>query len=605
MPALGRLTGRGGTANLEVVLKTKPDLILDFGSVRDTYVSLADNVQEQTKIAYVLIDGRFEATPAALRLLGDILGLTTRGDELAKYVEDTFAEIDKALAATPADKRPRVYLARGPDGLETGVVGSINTEIIERAGGRNVAEAAGQRGLVRASMEQVIVADPEIILTWDRNFFDRVEERPAVGRRARRARAARLSGPYGALRLGRPAAVAQPRHRAEVARRAVLPGEIPARPSRNHPGVLSSVLSRGPKRARAGHPDRMVEGTSTERTTLAALSGYRLGVLGGLALLLAALMLAAALVGAYPLSLGEMLAAVGRRLTGAPPQGQIDTVLFEVRLPRVLAAVVVGAAIAAAGAAYQTLFRNPLVSPDILGVSTGAGLGAVLGIFLSLPVAGIQLSAFVIGLATVGLVYGIASMVHGRDPILVLVLAGVVVGSLAGAAISLMKILADPYDQLPAIVFWLLGSLSAIRKGEVWAAVPLVLIGLVPLVLLRWRINVLSLGDEEAKALGVEAGRLRLFVIAAATLMTASVVAISGVIGWVGLVIPHIARMAVGPSFDRLLPTAMLMGASYLLLVDTLARTMARIEVPIGILTAIIGAPFFLWLLAKGREGWS
>ena len=338
---------------------------------------------------------------------------------------------------------------------------------------------------------------------------------------------------------------------------------------------------------------------------LATLSGYRITVLGGLAALLAMLMLAAALVGAYPLSLGEMLAAVGRRLTGAPAQGQIDTVLFEVRLPRVLAAVVVGAAIAAAGAAYQTLFRNPLVSPDILGVSTGAGLGAVLGIFLSLPVAGIQLSAFVMGLATVGLVYGIASTVHGRDPILVLVLAGVVVGSLAGAAISLMKIMADPYDQLPAIVFWLLGSLSAIRKGEVWGAVPLVLIGLVPLVLLRWRINVLSLGDEEAKALGVEAGRLRLFVIAAATLMTASVVAISGVIGWVGLVIPHIARMAVGPSFDRLLPTAMLMGASYLLLVDTLARTMARIEVPIGILTAIIGAPFFLWLLAKGREGWS
>jgi len=335
------------------------------------------------------------------------------------------------------------------------------------------------------------------------------------------------------------------------------------------------------------------------------MTGYRLGVLGGLAVLLALLMLAASLVGAYPLSLGDVVAAVGRKLTGATPQGQIDTVLFEVRLPRVFAAVLVGAAIAAAGAAYQTLFRNPLVSPDILGVSTGAGLGAVLGIFLSLPVVGIQLAAFVVGLATVGLVYAIASVVHGREPILVLVLAGVVVGSLAGAAISLMKILADPYDQLPAIVFWLLGSLSAIRKGEVWSAAPLVVLGLVPLVLLRWRINVLSLGDEEAKALGVEAGRLRLFVVAAATLMTASVVAISGVIGWVGLVIPHIARMAVGPSFDRLLPTAMLLGASYLLLVDTIARTMARIEVPIGILTAIIGAPFFLWLLAKGREGWS
>jgi iron complex transport system permease protein len=316
-------------------------------------------------------------------------------------------------------------------------------------------------------------------------------------------------------------------------------------------------------------------------------------------------MLGASLVGAYPISPGELAAAVLRQLTGAAPVGQIDTVLFEVRLPRVLAAVLGGAALAGAGAAYQTLFRNPLVSPDILGVSTGAGLGAVLGIFLSLPVLGIQLTAFAMGLAAVALVYAISSVVHGRDPILVLVLAGVVVGSLTGAAISLLKILADPYDQLPAIVFWLLGSFSAIRRSEVWTALPMVLLGLLPLLLLRWRINVLSLGDEEAKALGVEAGPLRLAVIAAATLMTASIVAISGVIGWVGLVIPHIARMLVGPSFDRLLPTAMLMGASYLLLVDTLARTMARIEVPIGILTAILGAPFFLWLLMRGREGWS
>ncbi|MGE0851291.1 MAG: iron ABC transporter substrate-binding protein [Hyphomicrobiaceae bacterium] len=178
LPALGRLTGRGGTANLEVVLKAKPDLILDFGSVRDTYVSLADNVQEQTKVPYILVDGRLEATPAALRLLGNVLDLGQRAEQLASYAEATFAEIDAALTAIPVDRRPRVYLARGPDGLETGVVGSINTEIIERAGGRNVAEAAGQRGLVRASMEQVIVADPAIIITWDRNFFGRVAKDP-------------------------------------------------------------------------------------------------------------------------------------------------------------------------------------------------------------------------------------------------------------------------------------------------------------------------------------------------------------------------------------------------------------------------------------------
>jgi iron complex transport system substrate-binding protein len=178
LPTLGRLTGRGGTANLEVVLQVRPDIILDFGSVGNTYVSLADNVQAQTKIPYILIDGRLAATPAALRLLGDILGLGTRGEELARYVEATFAQIDAVLQAVPPEQRPRVYLARGPDGLETGVLGSINTEIIERAGGRNVAQAAGQSGLVRASMEQVIVADPEIILTWDRNFYQRVGKDP-------------------------------------------------------------------------------------------------------------------------------------------------------------------------------------------------------------------------------------------------------------------------------------------------------------------------------------------------------------------------------------------------------------------------------------------
>lgn len=324
-----------------------------------------------------------------------------------------------------------------------------------------------------------------------------------------------------------------------------------------------------------------------------------------LALLLLALMLTAITIGKYPLTMGDMAGALWRTMTGADAGGQIDTVLFSIRLPRVLAAVLVGAALAAAGAAYQGLFRNPLVSPDILGVSTGAGLGAVFGIFLSLPVAGIQLLAFAGGLATVGLVYFIGSVVQNREPVLVLVLAGVVVGSLAGAAISLLKILADPYDQLPAIVFWLLGSLASVRGAEVWSAAPLVLLGLVPLVLLRWRINVLSLGDEEAKALGVEAGRLRLVVIAAATLMTASVVAVAGVIGWIGLVIPHLARMLVGPNFNRLLPAALLMGGAYMLLIDTLARTLAAIEIPLGVLTAIIGAPFFLWLLARGEEGWS
>ncbi len=265
----------------------------------------------------------------------------------------------------------------------------------------------------------------------------------------------------------------------------------------------------------------------------------------------------------------------------------------------------VGGALAAAGSTYQGLFRNPLVSPDILGVSAGASVGAALGIFWSMPVFAIQAMAFAGGIATVSLVYLVAASVRGREPVLVLVLAGVVVGALAGALVSLLKILADPYDQLPAITFWLLGTLSGVKAADLQASAPIVLASLVPLVFLRWRMNVLSLGDDEARALGVEAGRLRLLFVAAATLMTASVVAIAGVVGWVGLVMPHVARMLAGPSFARMLPLAILLGGGYLLLVDTLARTLATTEVPLGILTAFVGAPFFLYLLARGRQGWA
>lgn len=321
---------------------------------------------------------------------------------------------------------------------------------------------------------------------------------------------------------------------------------------------------------------------------------------GALTLVLVLLAFGAVMIGPYALTPGQTLAAlVGRG------DSQAQIVVWNIRLPRVAAAVLVGAALAAAGASYQALFRNPLVSPDILGVSAGAGLGAVAGIFLSLPVAAIQASAFAGGMVAVGAVTLVASLVRNTDRTLTLVLIGVVIGALAGAATSLLKVMADPYDQLPAITFWLLGSLAAITTDDILPALPAVLVGLVPLALLRWRINVLSLGDEEARALGVEAGRTRFLVIAAATLITASVTALAGVVGWVGLVIPHIARMLVGPGFSRLLPASVLIGAGYFLVVDTLARTMAQAEVPLGILTAVIGAPFFVWLLARGRRGWS
>ncbi|RIA56016.1 FecCD family ABC transporter permease [Dichotomicrobium thermohalophilum] len=341
----------------------------------------------------------------------------------------------------------------------------------------------------------------------------------------------------------------------------------------------------------------MGQGT-TATVSRARAGGLSLGVT--LAGALALLALAALMIGPYQLSPGQVLGA----LIGTG-NAQAEIVVWNVRLPRVAAALLVGAALAAAGASYQALFRNPLVSPDILGVSAGAGLGAVLGIFLSLPVLGIQLSAFAGGLGAVGLVLVVASAVRHGDRTLILVLTGVVVGALAGAATSLVKVLADPYDQLPAITFWLLGSLAAVTPADVAPAILPVTVGLAALGLLRWRINVLGMGDEEARALGVEAGRLRLWTIAAATLVTASVTAVAGVIGWVGLVIPHIGRMLVGPGFGRLLPVSAAVGAGYLLVVDTLARTIAATEVPLGILTAVIGAPFFIWLLARGRRGWS
>ena len=327
--------------------------------------------------------------------------------------------------------------------------------------------------------------------------------------------------------------------------------------------------------------------------------------LGALAALAALTALAFA-AGRFPVSIVDLLGAFGSKVFGfayALPENA-ETVIFRVRGPRVLAALVVGAALAAAGTAYQGMFRNPLVSPDLLGVSTGAALGAVLGIFLSRDVWTIQVFAFAGGLAAVALVYWIGSSVPRHDPLLSLVLTGIVIGTLLGSGIALLKYLADPYNQLPAITYWLLGSLAAVNPADLGAVSLLALAGLLPMLLLRWRMNLLALPDDEARALGVNTTRLRAAVIAAATLMTAAAVAVSGIIGWIGLLVPHAARLLVGPDFGRLLPLAMLLGAAFLLAVDTLCRTVAPIEVPPGVLTAMLGTPFFLWLFAASRRGW-
>ena len=324
------------------------------------------------------------------------------------------------------------------------------------------------------------------------------------------------------------------------------------------------------------------------------------------AVLIAGLLLAFT-VGRYPVSLAELASVLFSKITAhrADVSPAVESVIMQVRGPRVLAAALVGAALAVAGTAFQGLFRNPLVSPDILGASSGAALGAVMGIFFSLGVIAIQAFAFVGGLLAVAAVYVIGSAVRSRDPILVLVLTGVVVGSLLGAGVGLVKYLADPYNQLPAMTFWLLGSLAAANVSDLLPLFGPVAIGTAVLIALRWRMNVMSLPEEEARSLGVATGPLRIAIVAAATLTTSASVATAGIIGWVGLVVPHLARSLVGPDFARLLPAAAILGGGYLLLIDTLARTAAEVEIPLGILTAVVGTPFFIWLLASMQRNWS
>jgi iron complex transport system permease protein len=330
------------------------------------------------------------------------------------------------------------------------------------------------------------------------------------------------------------------------------------------------------------------------------------GLLIACVVLIGALLLAFSL-GRYPVGVGDLFEIISAKIVGHQsdvPAAAVN-VIFQVRGPRVLTAVLVGAALAVAGTAFQGLFRNPLVSPDLLGASSGAALGAVLAIYLSLGVFAVQVLAFVGGLAAVVTVYLIGSTVRARDPILVLVLTGVVIGALLGAGVGLVKYIADPYNQLPAMTFWLLGSLAAASAADLIPLFGPVALGILILVALRWRMNVLSLPDEEARALGLPTGPMRIAVIAAATLVTSASVATAGIIGWVGLVVPHIARTLVGPDFGRLIPTAALLGGGFLLVIDTVARTAAAIEIPLGILTAIVGTPFFVWLLTGVSKTWS
>lgn len=318
-------------------------------------------------------------------------------------------------------------------------------------------------------------------------------------------------------------------------------------------------------------------------------------------ILLVLVAISACLIGQYHIALQEVWQAV-LHIAADNPRTDAETVLWNIRLPRIFTAIIVGAALSVAGATYQGMFKNPLVSPDILGVTAGAGLGAVTAIYFGGSLFTIQVVAFLGGLLAVFLVYLISRTAPHHSLTLALVLAGIAIASLLSAGISLLKILSDPYSQLTTITFWLMGGLNMATLNDLALVAPLICASLIPLILLRWRMNLLSLDDEEAETLGINTKRTRLIFILSATLMTSAAVSITGIIGWVGLIIPHIARLWIGADFRRLLPTSLFIGATFLLLTDTIARSIFSIEVPLGIITSLVGAPFFLSLLIQGGK---
>ena len=328
-----------------------------------------------------------------------------------------------------------------------------------------------------------------------------------------------------------------------------------------------------------------------------------------LVLLLAAVFFVSFLIGRYPVSAGQTLRLLLDRLVRGVSFGRWSLVptwsaqeastIIQIRLPRICAAALIGAVLSAAGASYQAMFRNPMVSPDLLGASTGACFGAALAILLGLGYAVTTASSFLFGLIAVGLTYLVGRLSRIRSQ-LAMVLAGVMVSSLFSAGTSFIKLVADTDEQLPAITYWLMGALTSVRLDDLHFAMVPILLGLVPLFFLRWRLNLLTLSEAEARSMGVNTQLLRLVIIVCATLATAASVSISGMIGWVGLVIPHICRLLVGQDTKKLLPASMLLGASFLMLVDDLARCLTTSEIPLGILTAFVGAPMFLYLIIKG-----
>lgn len=354
----------------------------------------------------------------------------------------------------------------------------------------------------------------------------------------------------------------------------------------------------------------MGDNTTTSTQTLKIITGKNtrgmpvtLFLIGGLILL----SVFALISGRYHIKLGDLFITLYKGIfhDGTDIDSTLKLVIFKIRLPRILASMLVGAALSASGTCYQSIFRNPMVEPSLLGVSFGASFGAALAILLSFNVAMIQITAFCFGLLAVGITMLLSSSVSKNgDNTLTLILCGIMTSALFSAFLSLTKYVADPDSKLPAITYWLMGSLASINMADFKFAAIFFVVGIIPMFLFRWQINTMTFGEDEARSMGINTRLIKLTVIVSATMMTASAVSISGKIDWIGLLLPHLARLIVGPSFSVLLPVSVVLGALFLLLVDTFSRLAFSIEIPIGILTAIIGAPFFVSLLFRAKRGW-
>lgn len=346
--------------------------------------------------------------------------------------------------------------------------------------------------------------------------------------------------------------------------------------------------------------------SSTKKISENGKETSRGAILGFLLVFLFLTMLLSLCLGRYPMKAGEIFLMISDRLGIKIAENsfssQQELAFWNVRIPRLLTAFLVGSALSAAGCTYQTIFQNPMASPDILGASSGAGLGAAIAIYLGFSSWAITLTAFVLSLSAVLTAFFLSLYAKG-DRILSLVFSGIVVGSLCKAGISYIKLVADPSNQLPSITYWLMGSVVGAKNRDVAFIIWPMLLGFIPVMLQRWRMNILSLGDAEAKTTGVNAELLRLVSLLAATLLTAAAVSVSGLIGWVGLVIPHMMRRLVGVNLKYLMPASVIFGGAFMVFVDNFSRSATQTEIPLGIITSLIGAPFFMYIITRRSPG--